>query len=744
MSQISSGNAVIDARLAELLAGGVSLFLFSVPFKLRFEFAGEVACEARGTSVVFTGEAKLSEPFMVTTRLAVTIDGAGRHELRFGVAELDRVLEKHVRGRLEAGSRATFDRLVRPYVAPFRECVAIVASHAGEDRALGPIGVGANFYREVEFAAVEPTRALAGSFPRAQLEQRRLPLHIGCAAGATFVFVIEGAAAIAAELGTPVVQLDALSLRVTQASTTPVEAAAVEFTLYAGGEARGFAGSLVDAGGRTELVGRLETDAGTWSEPFGARGVALTSVRASVRAHDAAPHVRVELSAGVRIGGRTVDAIPRLLLDAAAPERSVMQIVSAVATDLKQLLAALVDLRHLPSELTSLPFDDYVLSIAPNGGSFAGDTYATGLSLRGELDLWGWRAAVAGALSYTEGGYLHGSMSPIVFPSEGWLVNIRGEGDAGPMVAIDFSASKQAVHVVAAAKIVTRFNYAFELVIDRERLKVLLGKTKLGIYAGGVLEVERGKLSLTATTSFRGRCRVPLGRASFELDADIAATYRGTGTREAVRQDVEFHFDACGAALHFAANAGTLQFAEVESLAVFFAKQGERIGQLVAAELLRAPLAAIAWLQSYLPDARQMAMVARDVGLACEAAADGLRQVYGLTAEACATSLRVATYSTTAIAGAMVSAYAMTEREVGVLLDKIGVPAKDIAKAMHKAFDWSAEKTAEFCSDALDLGDKATRNALEAADYSSKEIKGAMKDVFGWTESMWDSFVDLF
>ncbi|MCY1054656.1 hypothetical protein [Nannocystis sp. SCPEA4] len=744
MSQISSGNPVIDTRMAELLAGGVPFHMFSLPFRLRFQFTGEVAQAARGSAIAFSGPAKLSEPFMLQTQLTVTIDGDGRHELRFGAVDVAGVLEREVRGRLAGPARATYDRLVQPYAPQLRNCTVIVASHAGDDRVLGPIGAGVNFYGEVAFAAVEPTRALCKSFPQAQLDARVLPLHVGCRNDATLTFVIEGSAALGVELGTPAVTLDRLALRVTQASASPVAAAAVPFTLRVGGETKAFAGVLADAGGKLTNIGSLDAESAAWADPLGARGLTLTNVQIRLQPTGAAPYVRVELQAGTRIGGEKVDAKPILLFDAAAPERAVLRIVSDVVTDLRRLLAGLIDPKWLPEALIGLPLDDYALAIAPNGGTIEGTTYATGIALRGAIDLWGFRASVDGALSFSGGGHLYGAMSRIAFPEEGWLIHIRGEGEAGPSLRLDFSEAKRGVHVIGAVKIVTRYNHAFELVVEREHLKIALGKTQLGIYAGGVLEVGDGKVTLTAESNFHGRCKVPLGRFSIELDADVAAAYRATGTRELVRQDVVFRLDACGAELDFAANAGTLRFEEVESLAKFFAQQSERIGQLIAQQLLLGPLAGIAWLQQYLPDPTQVAMVARDVGMACAAAADAIRQVFSLGAEACATSLRLAAFSTYKIAEAMTTAYGMTERAAGELLDKIGVPAKEIAKAMHKAFDWSAEETAEFCKDVLDLGDKATRNALEAADYSSKEIKKAMKDVFDWTEDMWNSFIDLF
>jgi hypothetical protein len=58
----------------------------------------------------------------------------------------------------------------------------------------------------------------------------------------------------------------------------------------------------------------------------------------------------------------------------------------------------------------------------------------------------------------------------------------------------------------------------------------------------------------------------------------------------------------------------------------------------------------------------------------------------------------------------------------------------EVAAAMRGAFDWSAKQTARFLDDTLKVGDKAAKKALEAAGYSASQVKGAMEDVYGWTD----------
>lgn len=742
MSQISSGNAVVDARLAELLRDGVELSLLSVRFRVQFRFVGEVAQEARGNAVAFSGDAELSHPFGFTAPLRAVIDGDGRHELRFELPALQPLLDEHVRPRLGDASKL-YDSLVRPYLSAFTRCAVLLASHAGADGTLGDIVAGANFYAAARLADHEPTRSVCVAFPHAGLDARPLALHLACTSGPGLGFVLAGDAEPGVELGTPALALDRLTLRVDEKTGTPLASGRAAFTLRVGGETLEFAGPIQGAGGRATLSGALDAPQGAWKDPLGGRGVTLLGVSAQLEALPHAPHIGVRLRGGLQIAGVSLPADVALRFDPARPERAALQLVSNQGLRLPRLLAALVDATHVAADLVDVMLDDLALTISRVDGEVAGQTHAAGVALRGELELWGFRARLEGLLDYTRGGYLHGSLSPLRFPDSGWLLELAGAPERGPEVRIDFSDARKAAHVQGALKLVGRYNHGFELAVDEDSLKIALSRTKLGIYTGGALELRKTRATLTTGAAFHARVDVPLGVTRLELDLDVDASYRAEGDAQRIRQDITFSFDACGERLSLRTQAGELRFEEVESLANYFVRQSEAIGQSIAAALRSASLAAIVWLQQHLPDRRQVARALREVGAACDAAAEGLRQAYDLSAEQCGTLLREAAYTGQQIAGTLQRVYELTEAQVAALLPAIGLSARQIATALHEAFDWSAKKTAEYCDEVLDLGDEATKSALEAARYSKKEIEGAMESVFDWGEDMWDAFTGL-
>jgi hypothetical protein len=745
MPQISSGNATIDARLNQLLAEGMSFFLFSLPFKLTLRFDGPVTVTTRGTWTVFEGVAQLSHPFMLQIAVKLAIDGAGRYELRFTLPLLDTVLRTEVLPRLPTSVRTIYDRLVQPYVPAYHDCAVILASSVGDDPTLGGILAGINFYVDVALAEIEPTRSLSRAFPAAKLGERRFVLHLGCIASPAFTFVVEGNFVLDAALGTSAVVLDKLVLRTDQDSSSLTASAAAFVTLRMGGETLRFIGALgIDDKGTTMISGSLDAVDGAWKDPFGARGVTITGFGVQVMAAATAPYVGLGLRGGILFGATQASAKLALLYDPSSPDKTVLQIESHNPLDLQTMLGGLVDPQYLPANLFNVAIDDFLIYISPNGGVIAGQEYAPGFALRGAVDLWGLRANVDGMLTYAGGGYLRGAMSPLRYPADGLLVDIHGDPERGPAIDLDFNAARRGGRAVGAVKIVGLYNHTFEAIVDARRLFLALGKTQLGIYSGGTLEVVGNRVTVGGQLSFSADLDVLLGPTRVRFTADVAADYRGSADPAGLSQRVVFAFDACGARLDFSANAGSLKFTDVDSMRKFLQAQSNQIAQELLEALRGGTLAAITWLKGLVPDTTTAAMVLQQAGAAASKAADGLRQAYAASAEQCASALRVAHYPPQAIAAALKSVYSLSEQDVGELLKSIGMSANDIARALHGAFDWSAKKTANFFHDTLDIGDQTTKKALEAADYSSSQIKGAMEDAYGWSESMWDSFVGLF
>lgn len=745
MSQITTGNATIDARYAELLQGGFSFVLLSVPIRLQIKFTAPPTVGQRGAWSVFEGTAELSAPFGGQARVRLAIDPNGRYELRFVLGRLESVLDSTVLPRLSSTLRATYDRLVRPYVAFYRDCEAIVSSHVGEDPALGAILAGINFYCRPALGEIEPTRTLCKTFPAAGLEARRFVLHLGCVAAPGFTFVVQGNFDVDAEIGTPAIVLDRIALRVDQDSSSVLASASVSFAVRVGGETLVFTGGLgVDSRGAAVISGSLDAADGAWKDPFGARGVTLGGVGVQLMAAPTAPFVGVGLRARVMFGSDRISAGLALLFDPSAPDKAVLQLEVPDRVELRRLLGGVVDPQFVPTELLDVALDDLQIHISPSGGLIAGKEYEPGFHLRGAVELWGLRASVDGALSYAAGGHLRGAFSPVIYPASGALVDIHGDPGKGPSLDIGFNAVQRGGRAVGSVKIVGLYNHQFEAIVEAHRLKLALGRTKLGIYTGGSIELAHGRVTLTSSVGFRAKVKVALGAVEIELDTEVLAAYAATVTADAISQPIRFVFDACGAKLDLDVNAGALRFTEVESMARFFVEHSGRVAQEILAELAAASLAAITWLRQYVPDLNQAAMVMRQANAAAARVADGFRQIYAASAESCATALRVAAYSPQAIAGAMKSAYAMTEQQVGQLLKTIGMSASDIARAMRRAFGWSAEQTAEFFDDVLDFSDKTTKAALDAAGYAASEIEDAMKDVYGWTSAMWDDFMGLF
>lgn len=726
MPSISCGDSSIDARLDALLREGVAFSLLSLAFETRVEFRGEVSHAPRGGGVSFTGLARLSAPFELEAAIDLWVDAAGGFELRFALPGVAAMFDTQVRPRLAAAARARFDALVRPYQLALAGAAVRIT------------GAGCSFARGVRLDQVTPTRELCRSFPAASLEARSALLTLACPPGPGFVFAISGGLDVAATLGGPAVTLERLDVRVDQDSRDLFVDASCRFTLFVGDDRIACEGGLEEQGGVVSLLGRRA--GGVWEQPFGTRGLALTKLAVQVLPGKPAPQIC--LAGDARLGDRDVDADLALSHDASDPSRAVLRVLARAGLDLGDALGALIGPSLVPTATAGLQIRDLMLHTSRHGGSMTGVGYGPGLTIGGQIELWGLHAAVSGQFT-ASGGCLSGAMSPVRLPNDLPLVALTGAGEAGPSVRIECTPTRQSAEIDVALKIVGRYNHSATAVLERDRLYLALARTRLGVYSGGSFELTRGRGALRCEAHFDADMKVMLGRTALHLELAVLAAISGDAEAQRLEQRAHFDFDACGQRLRLAQRV-EVRFDEVESVAMYFLQQDRAVAELIGGALRSAASAAIAWLRGHIDDAQQIAFVLHDVGSRCEDAAAALRDAFQLTAEVSARTLRMATYAPAAVASALASTYQLGADQVGVLLDKVGMSPSEVATAMRGAFDWSAKHTARFLDETLHVGDKAAKQALEAAGYSASQVKGAMEDVYGWTTSMWDSFVDLF
>lgn len=745
MSQIVSGNPSIDARLATLLRDGVTFYLLSVRFELRLEFTGEVAHEARGPRVCFTGRARLGHPFDLETEAWLTLTDDGDYQLRFVCPDPRRTLDNDVRSRLSPPLRSTYDLLVAPYLAVLAGSTVILSSTAEEDPELGAILAGCNFYRPARLDAISPTRELCRTFPAAGLDSRSLVLHLGCIASPAFTFVIEGSLILDAELGTPAAVLDSITLRVDQESEALAACLACRFTVKLGGEALVCIGSLgLDSAGRVTIAGSLDAEDGVWDAPFGATGLAVTGLGLQIVAAKNPPYLGFGARGGARIGRDSLDAEFALAFDPANPAKSVLDLRSKSGFDLARLLTAMVDNHHLPADLLRARITDLQLTISPEGAVIANKEYAPGFAVGGNLELWGLRAAVDGQFTYAGGGHLHAAASPLRLPANGTFVDIHGEGSDGPSMRIDCNAARQGAEAHAAVKIVGLYDAAADVELDARRLHFALARTDLGVYSGGSFELTRARATVGFQAGFDADLKIRLGRVPLRLALVVQAALTAQADDDHFQQRGTFEFDACGQRLRLQQPDIAVRFTDLASLTDYFRRCADAVAALIGHALVSVSQAALAWLRDQVPDLQSVSFILHDVGAACDAAMAGLHTAYQLSADACATMLRLAAYTATQIAGALHAVYDLGEQATGALLSAIGASSSEVAGAMRGAFGWSARKTADFLHDSLHVSDKAAKKALDAAGYSTSQVKGAMKDAYDWTDSMFDDFVGLF
>jgi hypothetical protein len=319
----------------------------------------------------------------------------------------------------------------------------------------------------------------------------------------------------------------------------------------------------------------------------------------------------------------------------ADPSRAVLRVITRTGLELGGLLSALIDPSHVPGAVAGLRLGDMVLHCTRTGGSMAGTTYAPGVTIGGQLELWGLRAAVEGQFTASGGGLLNGAMSPVRLPADLPLVALGGAGEAGPSVRIACTPDRQSAEVDVALKIVGRYNHSATVVIERERLYLALARTRLGVYTGGSFELARGRGTLRCEANFDADMKVALGRTALRLKLAVQAAIEASADAQRLEQRVRFDFDACGERLRLDQRV-EVRFDEVESvLATVHPPTGPGGGRAARrGRCCRRAAPRSRGCAGYIDDAQQVAVVAlHDVGARCDAAAAALREAFELVAE---------------------------------------------------------------------------------------------------------------
>jgi hypothetical protein len=181
---------------------------------------------------------------------------------------------------------------------------------------------------------------------------------------------------------------------------------------------------------------------GTWADPFGAKGIALSDVSLEIGSDfEGVPSIGI--TGGLRIGGFAGKAA--VSFNSEFPTQSVLivafnhlSLLDVVGTFCPPAVTAGIP-ADVGRTLAGMSLDDVELSVVPQDTSIGKITFKQGLRVGGTLNVAGFRATSMVEIDPARGIAATGSLSPIVVDDVFALTGAAGDG-AGPSVDVQLHA----------------------------------------------------------------------------------------------------------------------------------------------------------------------------------------------------------------------------------------------------------------------------------------------------------------
>lgn len=689
------------------------------PFDIVVSFSGDITTKVFSGGYMYAGAASLTAPFELSVDpLRVWYKPkADKPEdefaLTFGLPEsrsLKTILEDEVLGALSGDTREIVETVLAPFVDLYENATIILANADGRDPELGLYIKGFNVFTSVSAASIPGLKQLHELFPEIGLDSRSLVLGMGTGRGEDAAMWVSGGLILDVELGTPVVVLNSITLRV-QGSTSKSEAGAIlAMTLKAGGEELELSGgveviqTIPEKEGATPTTSAnvwaaLEANDGAWENPFGLKGLTINSMGLEIGAGPSIG-VRGELHIGDGLLGGSVG----LRLDKEpdpTKRKDILDIYSEEGVQLPRIIDVLTLGRLDMGQVLDLSLTELRVYAAPNGGKIAGKLYPAGYALSGRLDLWGFNAAVDGTFNDADGGSLRGEVDPIKLKVAGYtfLEITAADGDGGALVDLEFSNTR------IGAKLDGRLllnDGSFVGTLDatlNERgfdgtVTVSQGASA-GIHQALELTLERGFFRLYYSPTIE----VTINTAGYRAGISVSCAIETIVDAVHFEQRVSFSFAAMGK--HYAPGPFevSVPFKGVDDLAAaFYRYAADVLTEQIEDALASGADEAFQWVRGTITViAEDVANLFREAGASATAIADGMKKYNG---------------------------WALDQT-----LKYIGVGAVEAANILTSVYDWTLEEVGTSLRDTYNLSADATRDVLGQASDVGEEAEEIIKDI---------------
>ncbi len=716
-ASFSSGNALVDAALSGSASGGVAFDLFGADVALRV--TGTATVRPIAATLTLCGSFELYRPISLSIGPAtLVVDSSRRYNLRFApsfsLAELVQ----------QASPSAPVSAALSPFVQLAAGGVFIVSNSDGSDDELGDYISGLNVYVPKRLREVPGLSDLVAILPGEAVKD--LPIVLSLGVGRSGDFKVAGTVSPnIAVIDTSPLRLvfNQMSLSLAVATRSSSLGVSHRFTLTLLGEELVFSGGLsLDQGTSGANIGvwaaldPARHTGGRWNNPWGFPGLSIGGFGVQLQATATPPGIGIGARGEISIGDGLLGGSLAISINPARFEETILAIASKEGLDLPALLRALLPFldssaQAFLSSLLAIRIKDLELYFAPNGGTIAGRSYEPGISIRGRLDVWGWRASIFGCVDKIRGGILQGNADPLRVSGAGVsLVEITdASGSAGPQVNLELTLARQGIFYSGRLSLLGGvYTESVELAVSGSEVALarssLLGAFELR------LDLRTGYASLVLNP----RLHFSFAIAGIDVNLGVSARIENTVDGSGYRQRLSCSVEIAGNTIQLGPVAWSVTLRDGEAvLAAFEYLFGDLVKGFFADILAGALRQTVEWVKNFIT-----AQIEEVVALFKAAGAEA-----------------------GALAKSVVDVFGAAPADVIAL---VGTPLAETARILKEVFQFSAEQTARTLVSTFGATRDGISVALSGAGYVTAEVESAVNTVGDAFASGWRWFSSWF
>ena len=701
-----SGSKPADNFARTLVNEGLVFALYGTKFRVALR-PTQLTVERTDEGARWSGTFELSGTFSGSFSAILQVDDDGDWAFGFETPfDIPGFLDGSVKPLVDDTAWSIIKANLSPLAALFERPMIVIAGQSGtisspESGTSYWYQPGINFFAPFDLAEIEPFCSMLAMLP----PTGPCPVILRITwlwNGPTFGWIVDGLAPSNQTIIPGVMRWGGIEGYVGGAGSDHSFGVVTYFNVDAGGTPLALQGGAELAVGeentKLALWAALDAANGAWKHPFGIPGITITQFGVQLNLPWTTWITALAFRGGFVIGSDALDAEFAWLFDDKSPENSVISVHSESGLAFDRLARALLPKSCLVADLLGASLRDVDFYLSPKGGWVAGKYYDPGFALSGALDLWGYRASLAGRVDYTSGGMLRGELERIdIRAADVHLFSLTGfEGEGSPSVDIELTPAKQRMQVSGEVSLFggSKKSSLLATISSRGFRFVLDDQPALGMYGKVAISYETGSFRLQPKCGFGVHVKL----AGLDIDVGVGCAIDIRCDDRAFEQGLTFTAELAARQQFRLKHAIPLE--DVSAVRELFEQElYDDLKRMLEAQLKSASTVVFQWVEDNVTRvASEAARLFESVGADEGAIAKQLTKVYNL--------------------------------DVDDAVKLVADSGEEAAKIMKDTFDMSAKQVSKALDKTWKMGKKDIEKAMKKAGFSSKSIENAFKSVW--------------